>query len=179
MTKPLTGKRIAILVADGFEQIEMVEPRKALENAGAKVQLISPAKQKVQGWHHDNKADFFSIDVSLDQANANDYDALMLPGGVMNPDQLRLLPKAIAFIKQIVNANKPVAAICHGSWTLIDADAVKGRTMTSWPSIKIDLINAGAKWIDEPVVIDGKLVTSRKPADLPVFNQAMIELFAG
>lgn len=178
MTNKLKDVKVAMLAADGFEQVEMVEPRKALENAGAKVYLISPSKNKVQGWHHDERGDQFPVDVILDQAKATDYDALMLPGGVMNPDNLRLLPHAIEFIKQIAHANKPIAAICHGSWPLINAEVVKGHKMTSWPSIKMDLINAGAHWVDEPVVRDGNLVTSRKPADLPVFNAAMIELFA-
>lgn len=178
MTNELKGKKVAILIADGFEQIEMVEPKKALENAGATVHIVSPAKNQVQGWHHDEKADKFPVDVALDHANPKDYDALMLPGGVINPDQLRLQPKAIAFIKQMVVDQKPVAAICHAVWTLINAEAVKGRKLTSWPSIKIDLVNAGAHWVDEPMVRDGKLVTSRKPADLPEFNAAMIKLFA-
>jgi len=178
MSNELNGMKVAILLADGFEQIEMVEPKKALENAGAKVYLISPSKDKVQGWNHDVHADQFPVDIDLDQANADDYDALMLPGGVMNPDHLRLLPRAIDFIKQIVKANKPIAAICHAPWTLINAEAVKGRKVTSWPSIKIDLINAGANWIDDKVVRDTNLVTSRKPDDLPAFNPAMIKLFS-
>lgn len=178
MENKLNGMKIAILVADGFEQIELVEPCKALQKAGAKVDVISPAKEKVQGWNHDKKADLFEVNVALDDADANDYDALMLPGGVMNPDALRLQPKAIDFIKQIAQAKKPIAAICHAPWTLINAEVVKGKKVTSWPSLKIDLINAGANWIDEAVVCDGLLVTSRKPQDIPVFNEAMIKLFA-
>ena len=177
MSKPLQGLMVAILVADGFEQVEMTEPRKALDKAGAITQLISPGKS-VKGVHHDKPADQFPVDVLLDQADPAKYHALLLPGGVMNPDQLRLHDKAISFIHQIFKADKPIAAICHGPWTLINAEAVKGKTVTSWPSIKIDLINAGAKWVDQEVVRDGKLVTSRKPADIPAFSQAMIELFS-
>lgn len=174
----LNGMKVAVLIADGFEQVEMTEPKKALENAGAIVKLISPNPHKVQGVQNDNKMDSFTVDVPLDHANANEYDALVLPGGVINPDQLRLSSRAIEFIKQMVYANKPVAAICHGPWTLINAQAVKGHTVTSWPSIKIDLMNAGAHWVDQPVVRDKNIVTSRKPDDLPHFNKAMIELFA-
>lgn len=174
----LKGMKIAILVANGFEQIELVEPRKALEKSGATVNIISPEKAQVQGWNHDEKADTFPVDLELAQANADDYAALVLPGGVMNPDALRLSVKAIEFVKHFVKTNKPIAAICHAPWILINAEAVKGRKITSWPSLKIDLINAGADWVDETVVRDGQLVTSRKPADLPVFNEAMIKLFA-
>lgn len=178
MAEKLTGKRVAILVADGFEQSEMVEPRKALLEADAKVDLVSPARGKVKGWKHTNWGDEFPVDVPLDQAKPNNYDALMLPGGVMNPDRLRITPGAIEFVKHFVDNKKPIAAICHAPWSLINAGGVKGHKITSWPSIKIDLINAGGKWVDEPVVRDGLLVTSRKPDDLPVFNPAMIELFA-
>ncbi|MGE5446301.1 MAG: type 1 glutamine amidotransferase domain-containing protein [Ignavibacteriales bacterium] len=179
MANELNGMKVAILVADGFEQVEVREPRKALEQAGAQVHLISPVRGKVKGWNHREWGDEFPVDVQLDMANANDYDALMLPGGVMNPDRLRMIPRAVEFVRQIVSSGKPVAAICHAPWTLINAGAVKGRRITSWPSLKTDLINAGAKWVDEQVVKDGKLVTSRKPDDIPAFNPAMIELFAG
>jgi protease I len=178
MSAELSGVKIAMLVADGFEQVELVEPKRALENVGAVVHIVSPADKKVQGWNHDERADQFVVDMPLDKVNAIDYAALMLPGGVMNPDNLRLLPRAIEFIKQIAQAGKPIAAICHGSWPLIDAGVVKGHTMTSWSSIKTDLINAGANWVNEPVVCDGNLVTSRNPNDLPMFNAAMIKLFA-
>lgn len=174
----LKGLKVAILLADGFEQVEMEGPRKALETAGAKVSLVSPAKGKVKGWKHTEWGDEFRVDVQLDQANPQDYQALMLPGGVMNPDRLRLSPKAIQFIKHFHENNKPIAAICHAPWSLINAEAVKNRKVTSWPSIKTDLINAGAIWFDEQVVKDGKLITSRKPDDIPAFNLAMLDLFA-
>lgn len=177
MTEKLKSMKVAILVANGFEQVEMTRPRQALNEAGAITQLISPEKT-VKGSHHDQPGDEFSVDVLLDKAKADDYSALLLPGGVFNPDHLRLLPKAIQFIRQIFVANKPIAAICHGPWTLINAEAVKGRTLTSWPSIQIDLINAGAHWVDKEVVRDGNLVTSRKPDDIPAFNTAMVNLFA-
>lgn len=178
VARELDGLKVAILVADGFEQIEMTEPRKALESAGAKVQLISPAAETVKGWNHTKWGDEFPVDVPLDQTDAVNYDALMLPGGVMNPDHLRISPGAIDFIKAFVTAGKPIAAICHAPWTLINAEAVKGRTITSWPSLRADLTNAGARWVDREVVNDGNLVTSRKPDDLPAFNKAMIELFS-
>ena len=174
----LKNRKVAILVADGFEQQEMTEPRKALDNAGAETKIISPMKGEVQGWKHFDKADKFTVDVQLENANAADFDALLLPGGVANPDQLRIEPKAIEFIKAFFTAQKPVAVICHGPWTLIEADVVRGRTITSRPSVKTDLINAGAKWVDEPVVVDNGLVSSRKPEDIPAFNDKMIEEFA-
>lgn len=171
----LNGKKIAILVAEGFEQSEMVEPRKALEQADGETFIVSPAKDEVQGWNHFDKGDRFHVDVAVDEANADDYDALLLPGGVANPDQLRTNPKAVQFVKQFVETGKPVGVICHGPWTLIEAGAVKGRTMTSWPSLKTDLANAGAKWVDQEVVVDRGLVSSRKPADLPAFSRKLIE----
>lgn len=171
----LQGKKVAILVAEGFEQSEMTEPRKALEEAGARTEIVSPAKGEVQGWNHFDKADRFRVDVPVDTANADDYDALLLPGGVANPDQLRTDPKAVQFVKRFVESGKPVGAICHAAWTLIEADAVKGRTLTSWPSLKTDLVNAGANWVDREVVVDRGLVSSRKPADLPAFNRALVE----
>lgn len=177
MSKELNGLKIAIVAANGFEQVEMTEPRQALKEAGAITHLISPEKQ-VTGWHHDQKGDDFPVDVLLESADDQKYDALLLPGGVFNPDQLRLNPKAIDFIRKMAAAQKPIAAICHGPWTLINAEAVKGRTLTSWPSIQLDLKNAGAHWIDQAVVRDGNLVTSRKPQDIPEFNKAMIELFS-
>ena len=139
---------------------------------------MSPAGAKVQGWNHHDKADTFAVEAQLEGAKAANYDALLLPGGVVNPDALRLEPKAIAFVRAFVESGKPIAAICHGPWTLIDAGGVKGRRMTSWPSLRADLANAGAQWVDEEVVNDGPLVTSRKPDDLPAFNKAMVELFA-
>jgi protease I len=174
----LKGRKVAILVTDGFEQVEMTEPRRALQDAGAETRLVSPAGGQVRGWKHTDPADAFPVDVPLDRARFDEYDALLLPGGVMNPDQLRANPKAVAFVKAFVAAGKPVAAICHGPWTLIDADGVRGRTMTSWPSLRKDLENAGARWVDQEVVVDGNIVTSRKPDDIPAFNEKAIELFA-
>lgn len=178
MAQNLNGLKVAILVADGFEQVELTDPKSALEEAGAQTEIVSPAEGEVEGWHHFDAGDKFPVDVPLDEADAANYNALLLPGGVANPDQLRMNPKAVAFVKAFFDAGKPVAAICHGPWTLIEAGAVKGRTVTSWPSLKTDLMNAGAKWVDEKVVTDNGLVTSRKPQDIPAFNQKMIEEFA-
>ncbi|RST55825.1 type 1 glutamine amidotransferase domain-containing protein [Variovorax sp. MHTC-1] len=175
----LNGMKVAILVADGFEQSEMTEPRKALDAAGADTQIVSPKNGGVRGWKHHDPADVFEVDVPLAQAAAHEFDALLLPGGVMNPDALRINEEAVAFVRDFVKAGKPVAAICHGPWTLIEADAVQGRTLTSWPSLRTDLTNAGAKWVDREVVVDGSLITSRKPQDLPAFDREMVKLFAG
>jgi protease I len=174
----LTGMKIAILVADGFELPELVEPRKALDEAGAVTLIVSPMKGQVQGWKHFDKADRFAVDMPLEEADAEFFDALLLPGGVANPDQLRVLPKAVAFVRAFFDAGKPVAVICHGPWTLVEADVLSGRTITSWPSIKTDLKNAGARWVDREVVVDDGLVSSRKPDDIPAFNRKMIEEFA-
>ncbi|MDB6009205.1 MAG: intracellular protease, PfpI family [Gammaproteobacteria bacterium] len=174
----LSGMKVAILVAEGFEQVELTEPKKALDEAGAETRIVSPAKGQVQGWKHFDKADKFKVDVPLEQADASEFDALLLPGGVANPDQLRTLPAAVQFVREFFDAGKPVASICHGPWTLIEAGAAKGRTVTSWPSLKTDLTNAGAKWVDQEVVTDNGLVTSRKPADIPAFNRKMVEQFA-
>jgi protease I len=171
----LNAKKVAILVAEGFEQVEMTEPRKALEAAGAQTQIVSPAQGHVQGWNHFDKADRFRVDVPIDAANADDYDALLLPGGVANPDQLRTNAKAVQFVKRFVESGKPVGVICHGPWTLIEAGAIKGRTITSWPSLRTDLTNAGATWVDEEVVVDKGLVSSRKPADIPAFSRKLVE----
>ncbi len=176
MEHKISKLKIAIVVTNGFEQSEMVEPKKALEKAGAKTMIISLKKGKVKGWKDKKWGDAFTVDKKIDQVKAEDFDGLLLPGGVMNPDTLRLHPSVINFIKGFVKANKPIAAICHGPWTLINADAVKNRKITSWPSIKTDLINAGAHWVDQEVVTDGNLVTSRKPADIPAFNKAFIAL---
>ena len=170
----LEGMKVAILVAEGFEQSEMVEPKKALEQNGATTSIVSPAQGEVQGWKHFDKADRFHVDVPLDHAQAAEFDALVLPGGVANPDQLRVQPKAVRFIKEFFDAGQPVAVICHGPWTLIEANVVRGRKITSWPSLKTDLINAGANWVDQEVVVDNGLISSRKPADLPAFNRAMV-----
>ncbi|HEY2589909.1 MAG TPA: type 1 glutamine amidotransferase domain-containing protein [Tepidisphaeraceae bacterium] len=177
MAGELKGKKVAILVENGFEQVEMTEPRKALEMAGAGVDLISPQKGRVRAFKHDDPGDWFDVDVALDEANPDDYDALELPGGVANPDRLRINPTAVHFVRRFFEQHKPVAVICHGPWTLIDADVVKGRTLTSWPSLKTDLQNAGAHWVDEQVVVDNGLVSSRKPDDIPAFNRKMIEEF--
>ena len=178
MEKKLAGVKVAILVADGFEEVELTEPKKALEDAGATTQIVSPAEGEVQGWNHDEKADKFPVDMPLNRARSDDYDALLLPGGVRNPDQLRMMTRAIEFIDGFFATNKPVAAICHAPWTLIDAGVVKGKTITSWPSLKADLLNAGAKWVDREVVVEEGLITSRKPDDLPAFNKKMVEEFA-
>ncbi len=179
MDKSLQGCKVAVLVAEGFEQVEMTEPRKALEQAGAQPRIVSPAKGEVQGWKHFDKGEKFKVDVPLEQADASQFDALLLPGGVANPDQLRTIPKAVEFVKSFCDAGKPVAVICHGPWTLIEADVVRGRMITSWPSLRTDLRNAGANWVDREVVVDQGLVSSRKPADIPAFNAKMIEAFAG
>ncbi|KTD23487.1 intracellular protease, ThiJ/PfpI family [Legionella lansingensis] len=173
----LKGIKVAILAANGFEQVEMEKPRKALENEGAETFLISPEKDYVQGWHHLEKGDTFSVDVPLTKAKADNFDALLLPGGVINPDRLRTFPEAAAFVKEMSEQHKPIAAICHGPWMLINAEVAKGHKVTSWYSIKLDLINAGAEWVDAPVVCDEQLLTSRKPDDIPQFNEAMIKLF--
>lgn len=179
MSQELEGINIAILVADGFEQVEMTKPHQAFNDAGASTHIISPMGEKVRGWNHFDKADEFVVDLPLDKANPEDYDALLLPGGVANPDQLRTNETAVKFIKAFFEADKPVAAICHGPWTLIEADVVKGCKVTSWPSLKTDLKNAGASWVDEEVVVDGNLVTSRNPDDIPAFIDAAIALFSG
>lgn len=178
MSRELSGKRVAILVADGFEQVELTEPKAALEKAGAVTAIVSPNGNEVRGWQHTKWGDTFPVDVQLDNVESQDFDALLLPGGVINPDKLRMVPEAIEFIKGFVRDRKPIAAICHGPWTLIDAEAVRGRTITSWPSLKTDLFNAGAKWVNEEVVVDNGIVTSRKPDDIPAFNRKMIEEFA-
>jgi protease I len=174
----LQGKKVAILVADGFEQVELIEPRKALEQAGAKTVIVSPAKGQVKGWNHTEWGQQLPVDVPLKLADAEDYDALLLPGGVMNPDHLRADPVAQRFVRAFFEMGKPVAAICHAPWTLIDAGVVRNRRLTSYHTLETDLRNAGAQWLDQEVVTDANLVTSRKPDDIPAFNKAMIELFA-
>ncbi|HEX4129389.1 MAG TPA: type 1 glutamine amidotransferase domain-containing protein [Pirellulales bacterium] len=171
----LNGKRVALLVADGFEQVELESPKQALEEAGAIAEIVSPMHNRVKGWQYVEWGDEFTVDVQLDQASADDYDALVLPGGVMNPDKLRGDIDALQFVRAFFEAGKPVAAICHGPWTLIDAGVVAGRKMTSYPSIQADLRNAGAEWFDQEVVVDQGLVTSRDPDDLPAFNRKLIE----
>ena len=178
MSRILQGKKIAILVADGFEQIELTEPRDTLIKAGAAVDIVSPNKSKVQGAHHDEKGDVFEVTVPLAAADPSEYDGLVLPGGVFNPDSLRQDSRAVEFVRAMWEAGKPIAAICHGPWALIDAGVVRGRNVTSYPSLRTDLQNAGANWIDQEVVTDGGLVTSRTPDDLPAFCAKMIEEFA-
>lgn len=178
MSQELNNKKIAILVADGFEQVELTKPKEAFEAAGAQTHIISPNSDRVQGWNHYDKADYFSVDVALDDADSANYDALLLPGGTANPDQLRTKDKAVQFVKSFFDAGKPVAAICHGPWTLIEADVVKGRNVTSWSSLQTDLKNAGANWVDKEVVEDNGLITSRNPDDIPAFNAKAIEVFA-
>lgn len=178
MANELRNTRVAALVENGFEQSELVEPKKALEQAGAKVDIVSPQKDKVKGWQHAKWGDELSVDQPLDGARPEQYDALLLPGGVMNPDKLRWNQKAVQFVKAFVDSGKPIAAICHGPWTLIEAGGVRGRKMTSWPSLQTDLRNAGANWVDQECVNDNGLVTSRKPDDIPAFNTKMIEEFA-
>ena len=174
----LDGLMIAILITDGFEQVEMTDPRRALDQAGAKTRIVSPKEDQVKAWKFTDWGDKFPVDVPLSQARADDFDTLLLPGGVINPDTLRMLPEAMAFAKAFFDSNKPVAAICHGPWTVIEVGAALGRRIASWPSLKTDLRNAGAEWVDQEVVVDGGLVTSRKPDDIPAFNREMIKLFA-
>ncbi|HZZ29911.1 MAG TPA: type 1 glutamine amidotransferase domain-containing protein [Pirellulales bacterium] len=174
-TNTLKDKKVAILVANGFEQIELTGPKEALENAGATVSIISPEQRTVKGWKHTDWGDEFQVDIPLSEAKADDFDALVLPGGVMNPDKLRRNEWALQFVRAFMESGKPTAAICHGPWTLIDAGVVSGRKMTSYPSIQTDLKNAGANWVDEEVVVDNGLVTSRKPDDIPAFNRKLIE----
>ena len=172
----LRGKRVAILMTDGVEQVEYTGPRGFLEQQGAQVTLVSPKPtgDEIQGFNHLTPADKFKVELDVRDARPADFDALVLPGGVANPDQLRLSMEAITFIREFGRENKPIAAICHGPWTLIDADLVGGKHVTSWPTLQLDLQNAGATWTDEQVVVDGKLVTSRKPDDIPAFNQALL-----
>lgn len=175
----LDGLKVAILVTDGFEQVELVEPRKALDQAGAETKIVSPKNDRVRGWQFAEWGDELPVDVPLDKTRPENFDALLLPGGVVNPDKLRMDPKAVSFVKSFFTANKPVAAICHGPWTIIEADQARGRRIASWPSLKTDLRNAGAEWMDRESVVDGNLVSSRKPDDIPAFNRAMIDLFSG
>jgi protease I len=174
----LRGVRVAILATDGFEQAELTEPRQALDAAGAETTIVSPKKGKVRGWKMKEWGDEVEVDQALDQADPKNYDALVLPGGVINADALRMQPQAVKFVKSFFEAGKPVGVICHAPWALIESGVVKGHRMTSWPSLKTDLTNAGAEWVDEEVVVDGKLVTSRKPDDIPAFNREIKRLFS-
>jgi protease I len=178
MANELKGKRVAIVATDMFEQVELTEPRKALDEAGAKTELISIEPGKIQGFNHYDKGDELPVDRTIEEASADDYDALMLPGGVGNPDTLRMDENVVSFVRAFFEQGKPVAAICHGPWTLVEAGVVRNRTLTSWPSIQTDIRNAGGTWVDEEVHVDQGLVTSRKPDDIPAFNAKMIEEFA-
>lgn len=172
----LNGMNIAILVTDGFEQVEFTDPRTALEQQGASAKVISAKRGKVQGFHHDVKADQFDVDLTFSEADPKDFDGVLLPGGVMNGDQIRIIPEAQRFVQQMDDDGKPIAAICHGAWLLVSAKLVDGRTMTSWPTLQDDIRNAGGTWIDQEVVVDGNLVTSRKPGDIPAFNQKVADV---
>lgn len=175
MSSELRGKKIAILATDGFEQAELIEPRKALNNAGATTVVIAPKNGEIKGWNKKDWGQPVKVDLLLADANPLDFDVLVLPGGVMNPDHLRMDPAAVNFVRQFVATGRTVAAICHGLWTLVEAGALKGRTVTSWPSLKTDLKNAGATWVDQAVVTDGQFIFSRKPDDIPAFNKAIVE----
>ncbi|HSV17639.1 MAG TPA: type 1 glutamine amidotransferase domain-containing protein [Casimicrobiaceae bacterium] len=176
--KDLTNKRVAIVATDGFEQSELLEPKKALEAAGARVDVISLKPGRIRGWKMKDWGDEVEVDAVVGSVRADDYDALVLPGGVINPDKLRLHEDVLAFVRAFFEQSKPVGAICHGPWTLINAGVVKGRHVTSWPSLRQDLLNAGARWTDEEVVAERGLVTSRKPDDLPAFNRKLVEEIA-
>lgn len=178
MANELQGKRVAILAADMFERVELVEPRKALEEAGATVEVVSIHEGEIRGFDHFDPADTVRVDRTVEEARADEYDALLLPGGVGNPDQLRGDENAVGFVRDLFAQGKPVAAICHAPWLLIEAGVARGRRLTSWPTLQTDLRNAGAEWVDEQVVVDDGLVTSRKPDDLPAFNAKMVEEFA-
>jgi len=178
MAQELKGKRVAAVVANGFEQVELTRPKEALEQAGATVDIVSPETGEVRAWQHKEWGDTFHVDVPLEAADPAKYDALLLPGGVMNPDRLRMNPTAVGFVKRMFEAGKPVASICHAAWLLAEADVVRGYKMTSYPSLKTDLKNAGAQWTDAEVVTDRGLVTSRRPDDIPAFNRKIIEEFA-
>lgn len=178
MAGKLDGRRVAFVVTDGFEQVELTSPKEALEREGAICEIVAPNEGKVKGWKHVDWGDELHVDVPLVHADAGDYDALVLPGGVMSPDKLRIIPEMRKLVRTFFEAGKPIAAICHGPWSLIDAGIIDGRRLTSWPSLEADLINAGADWVDEEVVVDDGLVTSRSPDDLPAFNSKMIEEFA-
>ena len=176
-TKDLNGLRVAILITDGFEQVEMTEPRKALDAAGAETAIVSPKKDSVRGWKFKEWGDEFDVDVALEDADPAEFDALLLPGGVINPDRLRMEPAAVEFVQAFFATEKPVAAICHGPWMIVEAGEADGRRIASWPSLKTDVENAGGEWLDEAPVVDGNLVTARNPDDIAKFNSAMLKLF--
>src|SRR5579875_657161 len=179
MAGDLHGKKIAFLATDGFEQVELTEPKKSLETAGAETEVIAPKSGEIRGWNKKEWGQSVGVDKTLDEARARDYDMLVLPGGVINPDHLRMEPKAVQFVKDFVATGRPVGAICHGPWMLVEAGVVEGKTMTSWPSVRTDLKNAGAKVVDEEVVTDGQFTTSRKPDDIPAFSRTLIERLGG
>jgi len=174
----LRGLRVAALFTDGVEQVEYLRPALALNEAGVNVTVVAPHGGEIKGWNHTDWGDTITVDMTLDQANPTDFDALLLPGGVMNPDSLRMVPQAVQFVAEMVAEGKPVAAICHGPWMLVEAGVVHGRTLTSWPSLQTDIRNAGGTWVDQDVVYDNGIVTSRKPDDIPAFNQRMLDVFA-
>jgi protease I len=178
MENKLKDVKVAFLVTDGFEQVELTEPKRILEEAGALTFIVSPNSDKVKGWQKTNWGDDFGVDVPLDQAKVDDFDALVLPGGQINPDKLRGIDKAVSFTREFIEKGKPVGAICHGPWVLIEAGVLKGKKCTSYHSIRTDVINAGGKWVDEEVVVDGGLITSRKPDDIPAFSSKLIEEFS-
>ena len=178
MGKSLEGKTVAILATDGFEQVELTEPKHAVEQAGATTRLLSLKSGQIQGMHHDKKGDMFKVDALVANASIDDFDGLILPGGVANPDALRLDQAAVDFVRDFTNSGKPIGVICHGPWTLIEANVVRGRRMTSWPSVRTDLRNAGAEVVDEEVVTDRGIVSSRNPDDLPAFCRKIVEEFA-
>ena len=175
MDQTLNGMNIAILVTDGFEQVEFTEPRAALQQQGAITRIVSAKRGKVQGFNHDTKADQFDVDLTFDELDSADFDAVLLPGGVMNGDRMRMIPQAQRFVQELDEAGKPIAVICHGGWLLVSAGVVDGRKMTSWPTLQDDIRSAGGLWIDQEVVVDGNLVSSRKPDDIPAFNQKMVD----
>jgi protease I len=178
MAQELSGRRVAVLATDGVEEVEYTEPRKAVEAAGARVELVAPHGGQIQAMQHVDKGNAYRVERTLDDASPDDYDALLLPGGVANPDQLRTDPRAVRFVQAFVQSGKPVGAICHAPWLLVEADVVRGRTVTSWPSLRTDITNAGGTWVDETVHTDRGLVTSRKPDDIPDFNKKVVEEFA-
>jgi protease I len=178
MANELDGQKVAILVTDGFEEVELLQPREALDKAGAKTSVVSPKNEKVRSWRFTDWGTDLPVDVPLNKARAQDFDALLLPGGVINPDSLRIIPEAMDFVRAFFDAGKPVAAICHGPWSIVEVGAAKGRKIASWPSLKTDIRNAGGEWMDQEVVTDRNIVSSRKPDDIPAFNRGMIELFS-
>ena len=179
MADVLKGKKVAILAADMFKRVELEEPRKAIEDAGGDVEVVSIQDGEIKGFDHFDPANTVQVDRTIDDARPGDYDGLVLTGGVGNPDTLRMNDKVVHFVRDFVESGKPTAVICHGPWTLVEADVVRGRTLTSWPSVKTDIENAGGHWLDKEVVVDGNIVTSRKPDDIPAFNREMLRIFCG